>query len=90
MINHETHELHKSSERTGNSLRNPTLVGSHFEPQNRSRRREEADAIDLAKSPPPYVGGYEREVYGKGVSPSFSWVTELRQRRLTSSPTTEQ
>ena len=39
---------------------------SRFVPQNRSRRRKEAEARDLQCAPPPHGGGYKREVHGEG------------------------
>jgi hypothetical protein len=57
---------------------------SRCEPQNRSRRRKEAEDLGGTPNPPPHVGGYKREVHGEGeLVPSHP---DLSHFGLTSSP----
>jgi hypothetical protein len=37
-----------------------------FHALNRSRRGNEADALDLSQNPPAYVGGFQEEVDTEG------------------------
>jgi hypothetical protein len=43
--------------------------GSRFEPQNRSRRGEEAEAFAGRGNPPPHVGGYRSESVRRSAEP---------------------